>query len=86
MGGTSLTDASSPSPLHVFMFRLSVGPSPTRQLALSLEEGNRSTSVQASGKMMVQQARELVRKWRLKMQALPTMNRQVKEAMARVQR
>ncbi len=75
-----------PHPTYPPAPSLSVGPSPTRALSLSLDEADRSTSQQASGKMLVQQARELVRKWRLKLQALPSLNRQLKEAMARAAR
>lgn len=81
--GPPLTPPAIPG---VFTHSLAMGPSPTRALSLSLAEDNRTTSQQASSKMMAQQARELVRKWRLKLQALPGLNRQVKEAVGRAQR
>lgn len=47
---------------------------------------NQNKTHTRTGKMMLQQARALVRKWRLKLQALPNLNRQVKEAMGRTVR
>ena len=66
-----------------------VDPSPTKQLALALEESQAgatgaasSLSMQASGKLMVRQAQDLVRKWRLKLQVLPSLNHRFRDATA----
>lgn len=88
-------------------------PSPTKQLALALEEergegglpggrggegtlgesrrgshalvasGGTSLSMPASGKLMVRQAQDLVRKWRLKLEVLPSFNQRFRDAIAR---
>mgnify|MGYP002631037720 CR=1 FL=1 len=39
-------------------------------------------SMQASGKLMVRQAQDLVRKWRLKLQVLPSLNQRFRDATA----
>lgn len=44
--------------------------------------GTTHLSTQASGKLMVRQAQDLVRKWRLKLQVLPSLNQRFRDATA----